>query len=141
MIGVIAENINDIDLEEFSSCGISIFSNSILPVRDTYSASVYCMHNIYSFQGILIATNMSDAFKLLSNPSHSKNVLIVDNLEWTKKEVFNYRDLLKVYQSDTIKLVARTRQVYDDLKNFFKEPDLLLEKLDVSKIEELCNEV
>ena len=101
MIGLVCENLNEINAAELYDNNITIFSNSHI-AADNPNLCLFSKCMTYHFEGVLMA--------LL------------------------YRDILKVFHNNDIKIMAKNKEVFNTLECFIREPDGIMESIDAEKI-------
>ena len=136
MIGLLCENFNNIDVKEFCDNNITIFSNS-QESEDNPNLSLVSKYMSYHFSGIIMTINLQDAISVIGNNSCEKKVLWVKNIDWHKYSPLLYRDILKVFHNKDIKILAKDENIFNILKSFTREPDGIMESIDIEKILEV----
>tara|TARA_R110000803_G_scaffold68103_3_gene129856 strand:- start:290 stop:700 length:411 start_codon:yes stop_codon:yes gene_type:complete len=136
MIGVICENLISINLEKFCDNNITIFSSS-QTIKDIDNMSLFSTYMSYHFEGILLATTMNDSLLFVNNSTCKKKVFWVSEAEWYKFSPLLYKDLLKIFCSNDIKILAQNKEIFNILESFIRKPDGIMESIDIKKIMEI----
>ncbi len=64
---------------------------------------------LYSFDGIAIATNITTAQTLLSSPSPKEKYLYLWDLEWLRQPMKIYHNFAKIYRNKELKIIVRSK--------------------------------
>lgn len=90
--------------------------------------------HIWGFDGILIATNINTAIKLINLPNVAqKKFFYVWNLiEWTNT-LTNSKEILELYRANNIKIITRSSDYAFVLQNNFNVEPLILEDFNYEK--------
>lgn len=114
LIHYVSEFVNrnhDIDL-------IGFFDNNYV-LSNRLNFATMQSNELYSYDGIGIATDISTAEKLLHSPSLKKRYLYLWDLEWLRHPQKVYHDFAKIYRNKEIKIIARTKDHADLIENCF----------------------
>ena len=136
MIGLVCENPSDIDVKEFSDNNITIFSSS-QTIADNPSLSLFSKCMSYHFDGIIMTISLQDAISVIDNSLCKKKVFWVGSIDWHKYSPLLYGDILKVFHNKDIKILAKDENIFNILKSFIREPDGIMESIDIEKILEV----
>ena len=136
MIGVVCNNLNSINLEQFCNNNITIFSNSQTP-QNMDNMSLFSTYMSYHFEGVLMSTTMQDALTLIGNKTCKKKVFWVREVEWHNFNPLLYKDLLKIFCSDDINILAQNENISTILENLLRKPDGIMKSIDTKKILEV----
>ena len=136
MIGIVCENMASIDVDEFCKNNVTIFSNSRSD-SDNPNMSLYSKYMAYDFEGVLMSATLQDAIATLENSICGKKVFWVCSIDWHKYSSLLYSDIIKVFFNKDVKIVARTKEIYDILEAFVRKPDGIMESINADKILEI----
>lgn len=93
----------------------------------------------WGFDGILIATSLSTAQKVLKCPSASKKIFLVWDLEWLRTKNLNFRDLREVYANPKLTLVARGADHAKVIEDLWHKKCEVVNGFDLEKVIEVAN--
>lgn len=83
--------------------------------------------HIWGFDGLLIATNINTARKLINLPNTAKKSFYVWNLiEWTNS-LTNAKEVLELYRANNLTILTRSKDYAFVLKNNFNVESIILE--------------
>ena len=133
MIGLVCENLNEINVAELYDNNITIFSNSHI-AADNPNLCLFSKCMAYHFEGVLMVTNLQDAISMIDNNTCKKKIFWVQNIDWHRYSPLLYRDILKVFHNNDIKIMAKNKEVFNTLECFIREPDGIMESIDAEKI-------
>jgi hypothetical protein len=136
MIGLVCENIANINIKEVCDNNITLFSNSQASVDDP-NMCLYSKCMSYDFEGTLLCVTLHDTISILDNNMCDKKVFWVCSVDWHKYSTLAYSDILTVFFNNDIKIVASTKEISDVLETFVRKPDGIMESIDVQKILEV----
>ena len=91
---------------------------------------------MYEYDGVLVATNLRAANKMLKSTHHGKQYLYVLSLEWMAPG-FDYAQLQRIYQHDNIELIAKNAAEYDVITRLWKQPKFTIESFNEESIRQL----
>lgn len=136
MIGVVCENLRSIDLHQFCDNNITIFSSSQVD-QDIDNMSLFSIYMAYDFEGTLMSTTIQDSLLLLNNEGCKNKVFWVRGLEWINFSPLLYKDLLKIFCSKEIKILAQNEDIFKTIERLLRKPDGIMESIDTKKILEI----
>jgi hypothetical protein len=103
----------------------------------------FAMFNIaeaYSFSGILIATSLETAQKLISFPCCSQKYFYSFDLFWLRGNYRPYGFFRSIYCHPEIKLIARSEPHYQAIKNCWnKEPVGIVDNFNMKQLLKLIS--
>jgi|TARA_R110000824_G_scaffold17005_4_gene69701 hypothetical protein len=145
MIGIIKEtfSVEELtDISKLSNTGdICLFTDSLLPIVDTTNLAIATATRSFDFSGILVSTCYRTTEILLVNKSSEKKIFYATDTEWTKNRNLPYEKLLNLYCHPKVKLVVSTANLYNDIENFFRKPDCIIQKWDLDQLRGLFIDV
>lgn len=136
MIGLLCENIANINVKQLCDNNITLFSNSQTPVDDP-NLSLYSKYMSYDFEGTLMCVTLHDTISILDNKMCNKKIFWVCSVDWHKYNTLSYSDIIKVFFNKDVKIIARTKEIYDVLETFIRKPDGIMESINEDKILEI----
>ena len=136
MIGLVCENVNNINIKEFCDNNITIFSNSQL-VDDDPNLSLFSKCMSYHFEGTIITTNLQDTLSMIDNSTCKKKVFWVRDIDWHKYSPLIYTDILKAFHNKNIKVLAKNEEIFKILESLIRKPDGIMGSIDIEKISEI----
>jgi len=67
----------------------------------------------------------------------NKKIFWVCSVDWHKYNTLSYSDIIKVFFNKDVKIIARTKEIYDVLETFIRKPDGIMESINEDKILEI----
>ena len=107
MIGIVSENLNFLEKYNIDGNSTCVFFDGYIPPL------------------------------LIPNVCKFSKSSIFESPEWAGYSRFNYKDLADIFLFSDVKIVALNKQVYEVLKNMFREPDLLMEDFNLELLESI----
>lgn len=83
--------------------------------------------------GVVVATSLSNASKLLSFPNAQRKLFYVYDLEWTLMQQKSYEELARIYQNPMIELIARSHNHKQVLEKLWNRPVRVIENFNVKE--------
>ncbi len=90
----------------------------------------------WAFDGILVATDLSTAAKMLRFPCAMARLFYVWDLEWVRTASRSYRDLRGVYAHPDLQLLARSNEHATLIENCWRKPIGVVEDFDLTHLAE-----
>jgi len=117
---------------------VTLFYETPVPMRQMPLTGLMNIYEAWGYDGVLIATSVSSAFKVLGMPNPNQRYFYVYNPEWVHNPTI-YEAYYQLAQSD-IEFIARTKEHADLLKNNFnKQPKFILEQMNVEALWQALN--
>lgn len=69
----------------------------------------------YNYDGLVVATDLDSAEKILTMPGPKHKMYYISELEWVGQTKRSYRELLNVYQNTNLKLIAASDEIAKDI--------------------------
>ena len=92
---------------------------------------------MWDFAHPVISTNLDTTRRLIKSPSPTKKFFYVNNLEWLYMPHINYDELVDIYTSDKVELIARSKTHFELLESCWKKPVAIIEDFEAKDILEL----
>ncbi len=83
--------------------------------------------HMWSYEGVLIATDIRSAEQVIKSPGPSKKYFYIWNLEWLYMTGFKNARLSQVYQHPQLELIVRSKYHYDLVSQCWKTPSFIIE--------------
>ena len=133
-------NINKF-LKDRSDTDICVFyENKIRPCYPLNFATTGIV-DAWNYSGNLIATNLSTANWILNFPKVKNKYFYVFDLEWINMPNKKYKDLSKVYQNESLKILTRSREHADQIEQVWGRPVRAVTKeFDINEIAKIVKE-
>ena len=145
MIGIIKETFSPEELTTISGLSkngdICLFTDSVLPIVDTTNLAIATTTRSFDFSGMLVSTCYRTTEILLVNKSSEKKIFYATDTEWVKNRNIPYEKLLNLYCHPKVKLVVDAANIYNDIENFFRKPDRIIQKWDLDQLRGLFIDV
>ena len=93
-------------------------------------------YEAWTFDGITIATDIHSANILLNCPGPKHKFFYIWETEWAFMDNFTYKDMAKVYQSEEMPLIVRSRFHYDIVSRLWQPPIEVIEEFNHEQIAE-----
>lgn len=94
----------------------------------------------FAYDGILIATNLSTASKILNFPASPKKFFYVYDLEWTRLHQKDFRALYEIYGNPELTLLARSTEHAKVISDAWNRQATVINDFDFERIAELSLE-
>jgi hypothetical protein len=102
------------------------------------NCAVMYTQEAWSYDGVVIATNLSTAEKLLRFPSPKKKYFYVWDLEWLRHSG-KFSDYKKLYRNPELKLIARSVQHAHIIEQCWNTSvAAIIENVNIEKLVQLC---
>ena len=137
MIGIIVENLKNIDLDELNNvCNnkIVIFTDCVLPPKEYRNLSFFTTCLAYDFKDCLVATCVESSLSILDMAMAKRKFLLVPPNLWVDQNV-SYRTLLDVYNNDSLELLSMDQERTHIVSAFFKPPIVISNILDIEEMQ------
>lgn len=94
----------------------------------------------YNYNGILIATDVNSASRIIEFPGTVNRFFYVWDLEWVRFSKKQFEDMSVVYNNDRLPLIARSQTHYNLLKRIWKEPIGICEDANIEQLYKITSE-
>lgn len=118
-----------------------IFFENVSPMNVPTDFSMMNISEIWSFEGVMVATTLSSANLLRKAPNPSFKIFYVWDLEWLRGQM-DFEKNVEIYRDENIKLVARSRSHAEAIEKYCnRKVDFVTSNLDVERMMEKfeCN--
>jgi len=95
----------------------TIFFEDYAPLMIRPACGLMHVSELYSFNGILISTNLNNTKLALNIPLPSKKIFYIWELEWLKNSK-DFIDNNSVYQNPQLELYTRSKSYANAIKNY-----------------------
>jgi len=112
----VIKNIND-HLEESDVDFVAFFQNSTSNMLPMHFSSM-CINEIWSFDGVAIATSVSTVLSISKTFSPKQKYFYVWDLEWCRTKGREFEYIIQAFNKDDIKLIARSEDYAKAIKNY-----------------------
>ena len=151
-IGVIA---NNLAVSQLSECLVESFNYISESGLDVDTIAFYKKHpvlgtvplfscmeqtEIWGYEGVVIATCLDSAERLIKITGPTKKFFYVWDLEWTRKSGQRYSKLKSIYQSPDIELIARSEHHADLISKYWKKPVAIMKDFDPEVLVSICGD-
>lgn len=117
---------------------LTLFYEMPVPLKQAPLTALMNIYEAWGYDGVLIATSISSAFKVLGMPVANKRYFYIYNPEWIHNHTI-YEAYYSLAKSD-IEFIARTKEHAALIKNNFnKEPKFILEQMNVEDLWQALN--
>ena len=94
---------------------------------------------IFGYEGILIANDLSTAQKVVNAPRAKRKLLYMWDLEWQYNPNIKFKDLRGVYLHPELELIASTEEYAKIIEQCWKKPIAIVEEFDHDKLVRLLS--
>ena len=112
----IIKNINN-HIEESDTDFVAFFQNSTANMLTMHFSSM-CINEIWSFDGVAIATSVSTVLSISKTFSPKQKYFYVWDLEWCRTKGREFEYIIQAFNKDDIKLIARSKDYAKAIKNY-----------------------
>lgn len=137
MIGIVSENLNFLEKYNIDGNSTCVFFDGYIPPLLIPNVCKFSKSSIFEFEGPIVSTCLESTKTMLRTSMASKKFYLIESPEWAAYSRFNYKDLADIFLFSDVKIVALNKQVYEVLKNMFREPDLLMEDFNLELLESI----
>jgi len=117
---------------------LTLFYETPVPLRQSPLTALMNLYEAWNYDGTVVATSVSSAFKVLGMPIPNQRYFYVYNPEWIHNHTI-YEAYYKLAKSD-IEFIARTKEHADlIINNFNKVPKFILEQMNVEALWQALN--
>jgi hypothetical protein len=95
-----------------------VFIKDLIPPSMRPECAVLNSNEIWSFDGIVISTNLDSALSSLNAVNVAKNVLYVWDLEWLRAGKNNYINNISILRNPNLEIVARSQEHATAIENY-----------------------
>lgn len=118
-----------------------IFFYELMPECIKPNFSTMNLSEAYDYNGVLIATDINSASRILEYPGATKKFFYLWDLDWVKLQQKKYEHLAQVYKNKNLELIVRSKTHFNFVKNLWKEPVGIVEDCNISKLAKIIEEV
>lgn len=116
-------------LEEVSIATVDV-TNKFIDIN----TAIYQLTEMHSFSdGVLIASNLKNARRVLSCANNSKKVLYLYDLDWFFS-IMRYEEIHSVLSSEDLLVICRSKSHQEAIKRSFGVDAVILKKFELEKI-------
>ena len=127
------KNINE-HLEKGDSDFVALFENGGPTIIQPQFA-VMPVNELWSFDGVAIATNVSTAMSLSKSFSPIKKLFYVWDLEWTRVTGRDYENIVKPFLDKNLILIARSEDHAKAIENYCnRKGDHIVEDFNIEQL-------
>tara|TARA_Y100000004_G_C8752209_1_gene342884 strand:+ start:198 stop:611 length:414 start_codon:yes stop_codon:yes gene_type:complete len=137
MIGIVSENLNFLEKYNIDGNSTCVFFDGYIPPLLIPNVCKFSKSSIFEFEGPIVSTCLESTKTMLKTSMASKKFYLIESPEWAAYSRFNYKDLADIFLFSDVKIVALNKQIYEVLKNMFREPDLLMEDFNLELLESI----
>ena len=137
MIGIVSENLNFLEKYNINGDNTCVFFDGYIPPLLIPNVCKFSKSSIFEFEGTVVSTCLESTKTMLRTSMASKKFYLIESPEWVAYSRFDYKDLADIFLFSDVKIVALNKQVYEVLKNMFREPDLLMEDFNLELLESI----
>lgn len=117
------------DLEEVSIATVDV-TNKFIDIK----TAVYNLTEMHSFSdGVLMASSLRNAKRVLACANNAKKVLYLYDLDWTSS-IMKYDEIHSVLSDKRLRIICRSKSHQDALKRSFGIDAVILKKFDLREI-------
>lgn len=113
---------------------VCAFYRNFGPIVVSPHFALFTEYEAWNFDGIAIATDLRSANALLNCPGPVKKFFYVWETEWAFLDNYQYADMAKVYQSEEMPLIVRSRFHYDIVSRLWQPPKEIIEDFNHEQI-------
>lgn len=130
-IGIVLNNLYvnqlayDVLSQEHENYDISIFYEENTPVLIPPKGAIYLLHEIFSYDGLLIATNLDHASLISKCVKSFTKVFYVWDLEWIRNKK-DFISNINIYRNNNLILVTPSEDYRRELKNYCNRDSVVL---------------
>ena len=133
------KNINN-HLQDNNDDFVVFFENSTASVLSP-NFSLMSVNEIWSFEGSLIATNVSTAISMRKCFAPKNKLFYVWDLEWTRQHGKDFEFIVQAFTDPNIKLIARSEEHAKAIKNYCnRDVENIVNDFNLEKIVRIINE-
>jgi hypothetical protein len=129
-IGIIADDLSDYFLlknlnllAQETTYDCCIFTPNMAKPIIPIAFGLFQVNEIYDYSGIVVASDLKSAKKLLCVPGPSRKLFYIKNFEWMKLVQFSYELIRDCYMS--LDLIVRSDRHADVITKCFKKPEMI----------------
>jgi hypothetical protein len=137
MIGIVSENLNFLEKYNIDGNNTCVFFDGYVPPLLIPNVCKFSKSSVFEFEGPIVSTCLESTKTMLRTSMASKKFYLIESPEWAGYSRFNYKDLADIFLFSDVKIVALNKQIYEVLKNMFREPDLLMEDFNLELLESI----
>ena len=150
-IGIVCNNVGPNQLayymiksgNEFVKSGendLVVFFYELMPECTRPNFGLMNLSEAYDYKGVLIATDVNSASRILEYPGTTDKFFYVWDLEWIRMQQKQYEVLDIVYNNPKMPLIARSKRHFNLLKNLWSKPIGITENCNVNELYNIVDE-
>ena len=134
----VIKNIND-HLEESDVDFVAFFQNSTASMLPMHFSSM-CINEIWSFDGVAIATSVSTVLSISKTFSPKQKYFYVWDLEWCRTKGREFEYIIQAFNKDDIQLIARSKDYAKAIKNYCNKDVVgVVDNFNIKQLMEIIN--
>ena len=134
----IIKNINN-HLETSNTDFVVFFQNSTSNMMPMLFSSM-CINEIWSFDGVALATSVSTALAISKTFSPKQKSFYVWDLEWCRAKGRDFEYVVQAFNKDDIRLIARSKDHAKAIKNYCnKDVEGVVENFNINQLMGVIN--
>ena len=134
----IIKNINK-QVEESDTDFVAFFKNSTASMLPMHFSSM-CINEIWSFDGVAIATSVSTVLSISKTFSPKQKYFYVWDLEWCRTKGREFEYIIQAFNKDDIKLIARSEDYAKAIKNYCNKDVVgVVDNFNIKQLMEIIN--
>ena len=134
----IIKNINK-QVEESDTDFVAFFQNSTASMLPMHFSSM-CINEIWSFDGVAIATSVSTVLSISKTFSPKQKYFYVWDLEWCRSKGRDFEYVIQAFNKDDIQLIARSKDYAKAIKNYCNKDVVgVVDNFNIKQLMEIIN--
>lgn len=103
--------------------------------------NVGVMHvsEIWGYDGVLIATDLTSAARVLRSPGPTKKYFYIWDLEWRINGPHEYSQLSQIYCNPKLEIITRSESHQSLIKNCWNRDSKICDNCNIVQLEEIIN--
>ncbi len=111
-----------------------VFFNNIVPNCMPLEFASMNMVEAYDYDGVLVATDLLNASKMLNFPAASRKIFYVWDLEWIRLPNRNYDSFREIYCNEELDLFCRSKTHQFFIQNAWGREAKIVEYCDIEEL-------
>jgi len=116
---------------------VAVFLRNFAAPPVTPMFGVFQTRESYTYQGVLIATNLDSAKTLIDISACLGKYFYLQNLEWTLYKKFAHKTLSDIYNNGELELIVRSMPHHNIVRTCWKTPHKLIKDWDSDSLIQL----
>ena len=134
----IIKNVNK-QVEESDTDFVAFFQNSTASMLPMHFSSM-CINEIWSFDGVAIATSVSTVLSISKTFSPKQKYFYVWDLEWCRTKGREFEYIIQAFNKDDIQLIARSKDYAKAIKNYCNKDVVgVVDNFNIKQLMEIIN--